>query len=125
MSTKNALYKREWKKTPKGFLSNLYSKMLQRVKGNANHTSRPDLYRNKPICTREEFVAWAITDKEFNKLFNNYLEAGRLLSLAPSIDRIDSEGGYVLENMQFLMQGENSQKAGWSRNKIVTPPKAG
>lgn len=49
-------------------------------------------------------------DAEFNKLFAIWIENEYNTIYTPSINRIDSNRGYVLDNMQWLTHQENSRK---------------
>lgn len=81
--------------------------MLSRVTG--VQTKKAHLYEGLDILSKEEFYSWAISNEEFNILFENYKNSNYEMRLAPSIDRRDSSLGYCLENMRWLPHWENSQ----------------
>lgn len=93
--------------TPHSYLSAKYSVMQSRIGG----ASKPHLYRGLGIMSRREFLAWGLDDPAFNKLWWEWQKSGRPMKLAPSIDRIDTQRGYVLGNVQFITHSENSGKA--------------
>jgi hypothetical protein len=106
----NAERKREYKRTPNGFLRTLYDRMSGRVKGNKS-TRQPELYIGKEILPRDQFLEWAMRDETFMNMFTEYLNAGRSVALAPSVDRIDNKRGYTIDNIQWLTHKENCRKA--------------
>lgn len=87
--------------------------MKSRVSGIQKQKSH--LYLGKSLLQKEAFYAWALLDLNFNTLFdvweaNNY---SRLLT--PSIDRIDSNKGYDIDNIRWLTHSENSRLGASSR----------
>lgn len=48
------------------------------------------------------------------KLWGDYLNSGKSLKFAVSIDRINNEKGYLIDNMEFVTHGYNS----WKRSAI-------
>jgi hypothetical protein len=95
--------------TVNGRIGKTYDAMTSRVRG--KHKARAHIYEGLSICSREEFMEWAKNDDEFNKRFEDWLESGQQLSMSPSIDRINPEKGYDLDNMQWLTVSENTAKA--------------
>jgi hypothetical protein len=93
-------------KTKKGKLMLTYNNMKRRVDGYV----KPHLYKGLPILDRESFYNWSGSDDSFNELYNKWVESGYDRKLSPSIDRIDSSFGYVLDNIQWLTHSENSKK---------------
>lgn len=79
-------------------------------------TDKP-YWRNKPLMSREDFYEWALENDQFKALFQRYLDHGCPRKLAPSVDRIDPERGYVIGNVQWLTQSENSKKGTNTRDK--------
>ena len=57
--------------------------------------------------------------KQLNKMFNRYLDSGKDLRLAVSIDRIDNNKGYFVDNMQFITNGLNSFKRNINPVKVT------
>ena len=104
-------YSRKYRKTKRGYLSKTYTNMDGRVKGR----SKPWLYKGLPICGRHDFIDWSINDRMFNMLFEEWERSGYDLKLAPSIDRLDSNGGYTFGNISWITQSENSQRGAFSR----------
>lgn len=70
---------------------------------------RPN-YFGKDICTKEEFIGKFLEDPEFLRLFVNWQQNEFKRKFAPSIDRIDNEKGYKIDNLRFTSHYENSTK---------------
>lgn len=98
---------RRWLRTIEGKISNTYSQMQMRVQGKS---IRQD-YAGLPICTKEEFYSWALSDPMFHHLFSAWSMAGYPKVITPSIDRIVNADGYVLSNLQWLTLSDNSKKS--------------
>jgi len=103
-STKDA--KRAYRRSFKGKVVHTYLRMVDRVKG---ATNRSTYYKGLEILTREEFYKWALNNTEYIRLHAEW--NGICRKTAPSIDRIDSNKGYVLGNMQWITVSQNSKKA--------------
>jgi len=108
---KATIYARHYRKTKRGFLCSTFTNMTGRVQGK----NKPWLYKGLPICDRHEFIEWSINDRMFNSLFQDWERSGYELKKCPSIDRLDSNGGYTFGNMGWITQSENSQRGAFSR----------
>jgi hypothetical protein len=97
--------KRETK--PSFYLGTCYSELSRRVK--TFDPLRPNYY-GLPKCSKEEFVNRFLTDPEFLKQYEVWQKSGYQRKCAPSIDRINNKAGYMLDNLQFISQSENSRK---------------
>jgi hypothetical protein len=106
---------KKYEKTKKGFLVRLYRNMLSRVSG-VQYT-KFHLYAGKEILDKQIFYNWALNDKSFNTLFEDYENSNYQRRLAPSVDRIDSSKGYSLGNMEFITMSENSKRGSISKHK--------
>lgn len=104
--------KRETK--PSFYLGTCYSEMTRRCK----HFDivRPK-YVGKNICTKEEFINRFLNDPTFLELFKGWQESGFKRGDAPSIDRIDNNGSYLIDNLQFLKHSDHNSKT--HKNKIT------
>lgn len=103
--------KAEWskiyEKTPKGFLMRTYRNMQSRVAG--IQRKKAHLYQGLPILTRNDFYAWAWDNAEFWRLYKRW--AAQDFSdhrLTPSINRINTNFGYTLGNIEWLTHSVNS-----------------
>lgn len=68
-------------------------------------------YLGREFLSLDEWMEWCKqTEEIFTPLYKNWAEHGYARKYAPSIDRIDNSRGYVLGNLQWLTQSENSRK---------------
>jgi len=114
--TGNAATKK-YEKTKKGFLMRLYRNMQSRVSG--VQRAKHHLYKDKELLSRESFYEWALNSDRFNALFSDWEDSAYNRKLTPSVDRIDSELGYILTNMEWVTHSENSRRGSisrWSNN---------
>jgi hypothetical protein len=111
----NNICTKKYEKTKKGFLVRLYRNMLSRVSG--VQFTKFYLYQGKSILDKNTFYEWALNDNNFNKLFDAYEQSGYERKLAPSVDRINSNLGYEITNMEFVTMSENSKRGSISRHK--------
>jgi len=102
-------YTKKYEKTIKGFLMRTYRNMKSRVLG--IQYKKQHLYIGKSLLNKELFYEFSINDNSFNELYNNWVNCDYNRKLTPSIDRIDTNKGYELENIQWITHSENSRKA--------------
>jgi len=81
-------------------------------------TSR-DRYKGMSICSRKEFLDFAINDFGLKSLYEEWQQNGYDRKLVPSVDRIDCRLGYLVSNIQFLTLSDNGKKAFFDRARIV------
>lgn len=111
-------YTKKYEKTPNGFLMRLYRNMQSRITGVQKQKSH--LYVGKELLSREDFYKWAkeTTVIKFTEMFEVYKNSGFDRKLSPTVDRVDSQKGYTLDNMRWLTHSENSRLGSLSqRNK--------
>lgn len=99
---------KKYEKTKNGFLVRCYRNMQSRVTGVQKLKSH--LYQNKELLPREDFYKWTLADENFHKLFAEWESQNYNQKLSPSINRIDSTKGYVLNNMEWITHSENSRR---------------
>jgi hypothetical protein len=104
---------RRYHKTKKGKLMLTYNNMTRRVTGYV----KPHLYKGLDICSRDVFYDWSLDNESFNYLYIDWVDSGFKRALSPSIDRIDTNKGYVSGNIQWITLSENSKKGAISRHK--------
>lgn len=68
------------------------------------------------IVTREEFLKFAVNNVEYNRLYKQWEDSGYILKYCPTVDRIDNNKGYTLDNIQFLSLSANSTKGNNERS---------
>ena len=85
---------RNWRKTKRGVVTNLFSKMKCR------HPVEFDL----------EWLHKFSDCKKFNRLFNEWVKSGYRKEFKQTIDRILNKKGYLKKNVQWLTWSENRYK---------------
>lgn len=112
--TRNAVTKK-YERTKKGKLMRTYRNMQSRVTGVLQ--KKRHLYEGLPILPRQQFYLWAMSDPEFHRLFDLWVDSEYRCGASPSVDRIDPSKGYVLGNMRWLTHSQNSAQASGARTK--------
>lgn len=106
---------RKYEKTEKGYLMRTYRNMQSRVKGILKNKSH--LYEGLPLLSKKEFYEWSLSpDVGFTRLLAKYKASNYDHKQAPSIDRIDSNLGYTLDNMRWMTHSENSKLGALSKH---------
>lgn len=111
----NNSYTKKYEKSPKGFIMRLYRNMLSRING--IQKQKFHLYEGKSILPKNQFYDWALMNDKFLELFNQYKNSNFDRKLCPSVDRIDSNLGYELDNMEWVTHAENSRRGAFSKHK--------
>lgn len=93
-------------KTINGFLMRAYMNMKARVTG--VQKQKAHLYLGKDLLSKEEFYNFSRNDKAFLKLFKEWTMTGYDTRLSPSVNRIDSNKGYTLDNIEWITHSANS-----------------
>ena len=109
-NTNNEITKR-YEKTPKGFLVRTYRNMLSRVQGKV----KAHIYAGFEILDKNVFYSWALNDKSFCALFEQWEASNYSRKITPSIDRIKSDMGYSLTNIRWITHSNNSSLGSISR----------
>lgn len=108
----NTSYIVEWRKhnskTKEGVLKLIYHGQYS---GHANKgSSKRRQTLGAPSYSKEEFIKYAMSSIDFNKLFEMWVESGYEHYKRPSCDRIDNNIGYNFENIQFVTWFQNRDK---------------
>lgn len=98
---------KEYRRTPRGYVGAQYGSILQRTRSNQKKWKA---YRGLPVLPRKEYIEFALSSPEFHRLYGQWVQSGYQTHLAPSVDRIDGNKGYVLGNMRFLSLSDNSSR---------------
>tara|TARA_R110000851_G_scaffold267094_1_gene419542 strand:- start:67 stop:684 length:618 start_codon:yes stop_codon:yes gene_type:complete len=110
-----------YEKTPKGYLVRSYRNITNRVKGIAKRSVH--IYKGLPVCTKEEFYEWSLSGQSaYVLLLGEYKLSGYERSLSPSVDRIDSNLGYILGNMQWVTISKNVSLTAKTEEEIMKLP---
>lgn len=108
-----SVYQKQKYRTCKRFyLLRKWNGMSNRCK---NGGPRNQSYLGLPVLPKEEFLSWALEQPSFHSLWEKWVASGHELSCSPSIDRIDPNKGYVIDNIQFLSLGANVGKKNKSK----------
>jgi len=94
--------------------------MRKRVEGNKRNHSGAE---GKKLCSRKEFLSWCEKSRgRFEKIHTNWKDSGYERKLAPSIDRIDNDKGYIPSNMRWVTVSENTLKHNKNRKsaRLIT-----
>lgn len=106
---------KSYEKTKSGFIMRMYRNMKTRI--NNKTQSKTQRYNGLDILSKEEFYLWINNNSVFHTLFEQYEESNFQMRLAPSIDRVDSNKGYTLDNIRIITHSINSILA--NNNKRV------
>lgn len=85
----------------------MYRNMQSRVRG--VQKLKAHLYKGKELLPRDEFYKWANRSMLFWRLFSKWEASKYDRRLTPTVNRIDPNKGYVVENMEWLTHSENSR----------------
>lgn len=105
-ATGNA-HTKKYEKTKNGKLMRTYRNMYTRVSGILK--TKAHLYEGLDILSKDDFYEWSLSNDAFNTLFDEWVSSGYDKKLSPSIDRKDTNYGYVLGNIRWLTHSENSR----------------
>lgn len=103
----NCWHKFKRKNNPEFFLRTRYTELRQRC---INQRNNNGYYFGLDHCSRSEFLNRFRNDETFNDLFNVWKQSGWDIKLCPSVDRIDVNKGYTLDNIQFITHSDNCAK---------------
>jgi hypothetical protein len=85
-------------------IKNLYTSIENRV-------GKIGLYKNrKLLISWEDFHKFLSNDEQYNKIYKEWVEYDFYYMISPTIDRIDNNGDYTLENIQVLNKLQNTRK---------------
>jgi hypothetical protein len=107
---------KKYEKTQPGYLMRMYRNMKSRISG--VQKKKAHLYQGKELLPKDEFYEWAECSPMFMVLWNKYVSSGYQQKLAPTVDRVDSTQGYILENMQWVSHSVNSKRGSISRHAL-------
>ena len=115
------LHTKSYEKTRKGFLMRVYRNMKSRIQG--IQKKKRHLYEGKFLLSKKKFYLWAEYHPTFLFFFEQYKKSNFQRKLAPSVDRINSNKGYLLSNMEWVTHSENSRR-GSRKTPRPTPASA-
>lgn len=95
------------------FINIQYDKLQNRCAG----YGKPK-YKNLDLISREEFKCWSKDREDLIELFKQWISKSNELRFRPTVDRIDSNKGYTINNIRWLSQRENSALGGKQNYKV-------
>lgn len=98
-------------KTKLGYLERTFSNIIARTRLTPVDRHFPFYAGVKCLFTRQEFYKFSLKDKAFKRLFKIWTVSNYAVSCRLSIDRIDSDMHYSLDNIQWISHRDNSLKA--------------
>ena len=101
----------------KNYAQKTYASMRRRC----HYRTGEKYYRGLKVLAREEFYRFALHDPNLPTLIRNYIDSGYQFRLAPSINRIDSKLGYIINNIEFIALGENGKLGAISMHRKLKP----
>jgi hypothetical protein len=101
---------KKYEKTFKGFLVRLYRNMKSRITGVQKKNIKS--YLGKELLDKHVFYEWALSNDDYKRLYDDYVNSNYDRKKAPSVDRIDTRYGYSIDNIQFITMSQNSGKDG-------------
>lgn len=105
----NKKYNKAYRHSKLGFLRKLYARMKARTRG--KHTKNPEIYLGLELLPIDDFLNWSQNNTDFINLFDQWKQKNYDIRFTPSVDRIDDNKGYSLDNIQWLTHKDNSIKA--------------
>ena len=90
-----------------------YSGMSARTDGRVGKNRKLYKVTGKNICTKKEFIDWCYEKnnlKRFQKIHSKWAKSNYDRKLCPSIDRINEDGSYTLNNIQWITVSKNISK---------------
>lgn len=104
-----------YEKSYHGFLMRAYRNMKSRISG--IQTDKAHLYKNLDIIDKDSFVEWSLLNDVFYDLFKVWKSNCYNRKLTPSVDRINTDIGYSLDNMRWITHSENSRLGAISQKR--------
>ena len=92
-----------------------YNHILRRLKSKTSYQHR------KLLFSQQEFLNWIFNNPKYAELHRQWKQSGYDLKLSPSIDRIDNNKDYSLDNIQVITTLENSLKAYYNDHAFSEP----
>jgi len=107
---------KKYSRTKNWIINSIYSKQIE---------SSKKRWHILPTYTKKELSEWMYSQKNFNTLYNIWVDNNYFTNLKPSIDRLDDYKWYSFNNIQLTTWWENKNKSykdrkEWRNNKRNT-----
>jgi hypothetical protein len=75
--------------------------------------------RNHPLpdYTKKQFKEWLVSQSNFERIYNDWINSNYETKLKPSVDRKESNLYYTFNNIQLMTWLENNEKGKSEKNK--------
>lgn len=102
---KQSDYRRERARSYEGKKVQMYKNIVGRI------NYHPSYKRRKLLFSFDDFLFFLKKNTSYKKHFYRWKKSGYLKKYSPSVDRINNEGDYSLDNIQIISCSENASKA--------------
>ena len=75
--------------------------------------------REPPNYTKDWFIGWLYDQTIYHSLYDRWVESEYIKNLRPSVDRVNSDLPYSIENIQILTFGDNNSKQTKSQVQVL------
>jgi len=92
---------------------NVFNQRYQDIKRRTGGKTKRHYHSSElgEIATKYEFIGWCFDHlQEYDIIFEEWEDNNFVKRLSPSIDRIDSNKTYTLDNIQWLSLSDNARK---------------
>jgi len=89
-------------KTKNGLINTIYNNQKRACKKRGHE---------KPFYTKNELKDWIINHKDFDSLYNNWVDSNYNKKMTPSVDRLDDSKTYSFCNIRLITWNENDSKS--------------
>jgi len=98
----NEKYNLKYRRTINGLCSRIYASQVLHSK-NRNHSI--------PEYSKNDLKEWLASQRLFYEIYDKWVESNYGKKLIPSVDRINDNEGYSIDNIQLMTWGENELRA--------------
>lgn len=93
-----------WRRSLSVYPFRMYMSIMDRIKRKYPEKKREVTF------TQNQFKEFVLNDKNYPIIHQKWAESGYKTRFAPSVDRIDNNSGYSLDNIQIITHHENIMK---------------
>lgn len=90
------------RRTPEGFILKAYRDLTRRCMGTTGLRKTDRLYKGLAYCSKSDFISWSRANIEFWRLHRLWVASDYNLKLAPTVNRINPDLGYLLGNLEWM-----------------------